>query len=128
MLTTTQADALLPGAPAARRKNEMRRLFAPAAFAAAAFAILPTFALADIVDDNNGVETSQPAVPTDTTFDLGVDVSGVPHDPAAVRSFLSGFPATTQSAIMGACETFMEHPDSIQSPETYGFCSNAVRS
>ena len=105
----------------------MRRLLAPAAIVATVFAVMPTFALADIVDDNNGVETSQPANPGDTTFDLGVDVSGVPHDPTAVRSFLSGLPATTQSAIMGACETFMEHPDSIQSPETYGFCSNAIR-
>jgi hypothetical protein len=106
----------------------MRRLFAPAAFVAAAFALLPTFALADdIVDDNNGVETSQPSDPVDTTFDLGVDVSGIPHNPTAVRGFLSGLPAATQSAVMGACETFMEHPASIQSPETYAFCSNAVR-
>jgi len=105
----------------------MRRLFAPAAFAAAAFAILPTFALADIVDDNNGVETSASSSPTDTTFDLGIDVSGIPHDPAAVRSFIGGLAPAAQSAIMGACETFMEHPDSIQSPETYGFCSNAIR-
>jgi threonine dehydrogenase-like Zn-dependent dehydrogenase len=105
----------------------MRRLFAPAAFAAAAFAILPTFALADIVEDNNGVDTSASASPTDTTFDLGIDVTGVPHDPLAVKSFISGLAPAAQSAVMGACESFMEHPDSIQSPETYAFCSNAIR-
>jgi len=105
----------------------MRRLFAPAAIAAAVFAVMPTFALADIVDDNNGLETSEPANPGDTTFDLGIDVSGVAHDPTAVRAFLGSLPAATQSTIKGACETFMEHPDSIQSPATYGFCSNAVR-
>ena len=105
----------------------MRRLFAPAAFAAAAFAVLPSLALADIVDDNNGLDTSASISAGDTTFDLGIDVSGVPHDPTSVRSFINGLAPVTQSAIMGACETFMEHPDSIESPDTYAFCANAVR-
>jgi hypothetical protein len=106
----------------------MRRLFVPAAFAAVAFAVLPTFALADDTDNpptDNGLTAG--AVSPGTTFDLGIDVTGVPHSAAAVRSFISGLESPTQSAVMGACENFMEHPSSAQSPETYAFCSNAVR-
>jgi hypothetical protein len=106
----------------------MRLLFASAAFAAAAIAILPTFALADDTPPtDNGLTESTDTSPGNTTFDLGIDVSGVPHNPTAVRSFITGLAPVTQSAIMGACETFMANPDTVQSPETYAFCSNAVR-
>ena len=107
----------------------MRRLFAPAAFAAVAFAVLPSLALADdiITNEDNGLDSSVPTIPNDTTFDLGIDVVGVPHTTVAVKNFLSGLEPDTQSAIMGACETFTEHPATAQSPETTAFCSNAVR-
>src|SRR4051812_19195414 len=105
----------------------MRRLFAAPAFAAVALAVLPNLALADDGDNlsDNGLAPSFDTWAT--TFDLGIDVTDVAHTPAAARAFLSGLPAPTQSAIMGACENFMAHPDSVQSPETFAFCSNAVR-
>jgi hypothetical protein len=106
----------------------MRRLFAPVVFLAAAFAVMPTLALADdiVLNEDNGIDGSIATTPNDTTFDLGVDVTGVAHTPAAARGYLSSLAPQTQSAIMGACETFMAHPSTAQSPETYAFCSNAV--
>jgi hypothetical protein len=109
----------------------MRRLFAPAALAAVMLAVLPAVAFAD--DEDNTVDADGIPLPistdnpADTTFDLGVDVSGVPHSAVAVKAFLSGLEPETQSAVMGACEHYMQYPNSIKSWDTYAFCASAVR-
>ena len=107
----------------------MRRLFGPAALAAVMFAVLPAAAFADSTDygttpgDATGIASDNP----DATLDLGIDVSGVPHTAAAVKAFIGQLEPETQSAVMGACETFMQDPTSVTSPETLGFCASAVR-
>jgi hypothetical protein len=60
----------------------------------------------------------------DTTFDLGVDVSGVPHDPADAKAYLLELPATWQPRVLGACGHFLEQPTEAKSPETRAFCQN----
>ena len=50
-----------------------------------------------------------------------------PHTAAAVKSFIGRLEPQTQSAVMGACETFMQDPTSVSSPDTLGFCASAVR-
>jgi hypothetical protein len=105
----------------------MRRLFAPAALAAVALALLPTLSFADDSDTPQPDNGLNPGIDDSATFDLGIDISGVTRTPAAVHAFIGTLPAASQSAVMGACETFMEHPESIQAPDTYAFCSNAVR-
>jgi hypothetical protein len=83
----------------------------------------PVLADEDVPDD-----AAPPVVVQDvgnnTTFDLGIDVSGVAHNPAAVHAFMLGLAPVTQDAIMGACATFMDYPVTAQSPETWAFCAN----
>jgi hypothetical protein len=61
----------------------------------------------------------------DTTFDLGFDVSGIPHDPADVKAFILGLPSDWQLKVLTACGHFIQQPNQIKSPETYAFCMNA---
>ena len=107
----------------------MRRFLAPAALAAAILVFVPAISFADDNDDQNDVEGIPLVSPdnSDAVFDLGIDVSGVPANPAAVKAFIGQLEPATQSAVMGACETFMKDPSSIKSADTFAFCSNAVR-
>jgi hypothetical protein len=85
----------------------------------------PIVALADddeVVASPMGIQESV----SSTTFDLGIDVRGVAHEPAAVKAFILGLGPDAAAAIMGACETFMDFPVTAQSPETRAFCSNAT--
>jgi hypothetical protein len=107
----------------------MHRLFAPAALAAVMLAVLPAIAFADEdTNDASGIPLglADPSAGT-TIFDLGIDVSGVPHTATAVKQFIGTLQPETQSAVMGACEQFMQDPSDITSPDTYAFCSSAVR-
>jgi hypothetical protein len=104
-------------------------LFARAAVAAIMFAVLPAVAFADDYGSvpGNGDDTGIAQNNPDPTLDLGIDVSGVPHTAAAVKSFIGKLEPQTQSAVMGACETYMRDPSSASSPDTLGFCASAVR-
>jgi hypothetical protein len=63
----------------------------------------------------------------DTTFDLGFDVSGIPHDPAATKAFVLLLDPAQQVRVVGACGYFNRYPYMAQSPETRGFCGNLYR-
>ena len=98
--------------------------------ASAAFALSAAWPMVAAADDGDDVFDVVPPSPAqdivpDTTFDLGIDVRGVAHNPAAVHAFIVGLGADTQIAIMGACATFMEYPVTAQSPETSAFCANS---
>jgi hypothetical protein len=105
----------------------MRRLFAPAALAAAAaISVLPALAWAA---EESDVETIDVVVEgdrmdTDTIFDLGIDVTGVPKTPAAVRTFLLGVAPSTKDILVTTCAHYMDYPESVQSHDTLDFCSN----
>ena len=62
----------------------------------------------------------------DTTFDLGFDVSGIPHTGAATREFVLGLPAAAQPKVLAACAHFLDAPVTAQSPETLAFCSHLI--
>ena len=63
----------------------------------------------------------------DTTFDLGFDVSGIPHDPVATKAFVAQLDPPRQARLIGACGYFNRYPYMAQSPETRGFCDNLYR-
>jgi hypothetical protein len=63
----------------------------------------------------------------DTTFDLGFDVSGIPHDPAETKAFLLLLDPAHQVQVVNACGYFVRYPYMAQSPETRGFCGNLYR-
>ena len=65
--------------------------------------------------------------PFDTTFDLGFDVTGIPHDPAAAKAFVLQLDPDRQVRLVGACGYFNRYPYMAQSPETRGFCGNLYR-
>jgi hypothetical protein len=105
----------------------MRRLFAPAALAAAAaISILPALAWAD--EDTEVIKEldAKPGQPlnVDTIFDLGIDVSGVPKTPAGARAFLLGLAPGTQSILLTTCAHYVQDPTSVESRDTLAFCEN----
>ena len=106
----------------------MRTLLAVAAAAVISLAAVPAFA--DDVDqtDNSGFATDTFAAPAapDTTFDLGVDVTGVAHTPGAVRAYLGSLEPETRAVIQSTCEHYMENPSSVRDTTTIGFCSVVV--
>jgi len=94
-----------------------------AMLAAAAVALTPVVAAAE--DEEVVAPTTDVQQPVNSTwFDLGIDVIGVPHNPGAAKAFISRLAPVSQEAIVGACLTYMQHPESVQSPETYAFCIN----
>jgi hypothetical protein len=93
----------------------------------ALIALAPAVAFARDYGTDPGDDTDIQATNSDNTLDLGVDVSGVPHTAAAVKAFIGQLEPATQSAVMGACETYMKDPASASSPDTLGFCASAVR-
>jgi hypothetical protein len=91
--------------------------------AAAVVALTPVVAAAE--DEEAVAPTSDVQQPVNSTwFDLGIDVMGVAHTPGAAKAFISGLAQVSQEAIVGACTTYMQHPETMQSPETYAFCIN----
>jgi len=111
----------------AKRSMSMRRLFAPAALAAAiAISILPAMAWAE--DDLDTVETTDVGVgqplDIDTIFDLGIDVTGVPKTPAAAKAFLLGLAPGSQSIIRTTCAHYVQNPEGVASRDTLEFCEN----
>jgi hypothetical protein len=61
-----------------------------------------------------------------TTFDLGIDVSGVARTASAVDSYIASLEPETQAAIMGACDNYVQNPTSARDVSTLGFCQIAV--
>ena len=61
-----------------------------------------------------------------TTFDLGVDVSGIVPTGQDVGAYLAGLDPETQAAILGACGTFVQNPVDVRSIDTLAFCNVAV--
>jgi hypothetical protein len=106
----------------------MRTLLAVAAAAVLSLAAVPAFADdANQTDDTGfvaGVFTA-PAVP-DTTFDLGVDVTGIPHTPGAVKAYLGSLAPETREVLQSSCQHYMQTPDSARDTATIGFCSVVV--
>jgi hypothetical protein len=96
--------------------------------------ILPTvaglavglFAGAALADDANTGTTDHQMNGPDTVFDLGIDITGVPHSLADVKGYLATLAPVTRDAVVHACATFMAYPSSAQEPETLAFCSIAV--
>ena len=59
-------------------------------------------------------------------FDLGIDVSGVPLNARAVDGYIASLEPETQAAVVGACQTYMQYPESAKALETLSFCRIAV--
>jgi hypothetical protein len=105
----------------------MRNMLSIAA-AAVAIAMAAGVALADETTDAdtiNGAFTLEGLVP-DTTFDLGIDVSGIPRTPAAVHAYLTSLDAASRTTILRACQNYMTYPSSAQEQETVSFCAIAI--
>jgi hypothetical protein len=56
-------------------------------------------------------------------FDLGINVTLLPQDPVAAKKYFQGQDATTQSALLAACENYIKHPVDAEMPETLVFCA-----
>ncbi len=94
----------------------MRRFFAPAAVAAVAMSLaLPAFAAIGDSPDSS-----------DTSFDLGINVSSVPATPAATKAFVQAMSPEERQGIIGGCQNYVKHPEAAQSPETLPFCQALV--
>jgi hypothetical protein len=104
----------------------MRRLFAPAALAAAAaISVLPALAWAEEESDVEVVTVMEgDPLDVDTVFDLGIDVTAVPKTPAAVRAFLLGLAPTTKDILVTTCGHYMDYPTAVLSRDTLEFCWN----
>jgi hypothetical protein len=107
----------------------MRRLFVPAALAAAAaISLLPALAWAE--DDTAIIEELDAGVgqpfSVDTIFDLGIDVTGVPKTPAAARAFLLGLAPGTQNILITTCAHYVKDPSGVESRDTVDFCANVA--
>jgi hypothetical protein len=61
-----------------------------------------------------------------TTFDLGLDVSGIVPTAQDVGTYMAGLDPSTQAAILGACNTFVQNPVDVRSIDTLPFCKVAV--
>ena len=90
--------------------------------AAIAAGLFAGAALADDADNNVNLPMSGP----DTVFDLGIDVTGVPHTLAGVQGYLATLDPVTRTTVVKACDTFMAYPSSAQERETLAFCSIAA--
>jgi hypothetical protein len=126
--TLASETSLLDGRRSNRR-TEMRRLFAPAALAAAAaISVLPALACAEEEGDVEAIDMIVEGQPlsADTIFDLGIDVTGVPKTPAGVRAFLLGLAPNTKDILVTTCQHYMEYPEGVQSHDTKAFCSNVA--
>src|ERR1041384_2997553 len=91
--------------------------------AAVAAGVFAGAALADDADNNND---NLPMSGPDTVFDLGIDVTGVPHTLAGVQGYLATLDPVTRTTVVRACDTFMAYPSSAQERETLAFCSIAA--
>ena len=104
----------------------MRKMLSMAAAAVAAVGFSAGVALADDdADPVNGAFTLDTLVPN-TTFDLGVDVGGVPHTLAAVQGFLATLNPDARTSVIRACQNYMTHPSSAQVNQTVAFCAIAL--
>jgi hypothetical protein len=106
----------------------MRTLASLAAAAAIAVGLAagagPAFA--DDEDDDDDRSTVTIERPTNTRFDLGIDVSPIPATLGAVRAYLGSLAPVTRDVILSTCEHYMETPQSVRSRATLNFCSIAV--
>ena len=80
--------------------------------------------LDDQEDNTADVFNAEPA--PSTTFDLGIDVSGVPQSPGAVKSFLGSLAPDTRGILLSTCQHYMQNPVSARDQDTIAFCSAAV--
>ena len=100
----------------------MRKLLPIAAAVAAG--LFAGAALADDADTDNTFTTQMNG--PDTVFDLGIDVTGVPHTLAGVQGYLATLDPVTRTTVVKACDTFMAYPSSAQDRETIAFCAIAA--
>ena len=61
-----------------------------------------------------------------TTFDLGVNVGGVPLTAKAVAAFIASKSPEGRAAILGGCRTYVQHPEDVRSIRSLTFCKIAV--
>jgi hypothetical protein len=104
----------------------MSRLFTSLASATVvALSLASTMVVIDAANADSVAVSRNTGTLFDTTFDLGFDVSGIPHDPADVKAFILGLPSDWQVKVIAACGHFITNPTEVKSPETYAFCKNA---
>jgi hypothetical protein len=66
--------------------------------------------------------TAQEAKEDPTYFDLGIDVTLLPKDPAGAKKFLASQPPETQRVLLASCDRYVKFPMSAEMPETIQFC------
>jgi hypothetical protein len=105
----------------------MRKMLSIAAAVVAAVGFSAGMALADDsdADQGNGAFTLDTLVPN-TSFDLGVDVGGVPRTRGAVQAYLGTLLPEQRTSILRACQNYMTYPSSAQERETIAFCVDAI--
>src|SRR3954466_14517178 len=101
----------------------MRKMLSIAAAVVAAVGFSAGMALADDsdADQGNGAFTLDTLVPN-TSFDLGVNVGGVPHTLTAVQGFLGSLTPDGRTFVLRACQNYMSHPRPARETETVAFC------
>ena len=76
-----------------------------------------------LASEANGLERYTGSM-FDTSFDLGFDVSAVPHTAAAAKSAIGVLDIARQRKVVLACGYFLQYPYVARSPETRAFCAN----
>lgn len=89
----------------------MRRLILAAALAAATSSLALVPAMANINNDNAGVD------------DLGVDISSVVLTPASVHAFVNGLAPEVRHDVQAACANYNKNPAGMD-VQTLSFCAD----
>jgi hypothetical protein len=55
-------------------------------------------------------------------FDLGIDVTQLPQNPADARRYFASQAPETQRVLLAACHNYLGHPADAAMPETIVFC------
>ena len=56
-------------------------------------------------------------------FDLGIDVTQLPQNPADARNYFASQAPETQRVLLAACHNYLGHPADAAMPETIIFCT-----
>jgi hypothetical protein len=59
-------------------------------------------------------------------FDLGIDVTKLPTNPAEARKYFAGQSPETQQVLLASCRNYLSHPTDAAMPETLVFCAAII--
>ena len=88
------------------------------AVAAAASFVVGGLSSASAQTPGNVVSPSPPVF-----FDLGIDVTQLPQNPADARNYFASQAPETQRVLLAACHNYLSHPADAAMSETIVFCT-----